>query len=357
MGSLRWRLVAMFGITALVVAVVMYAAVQRFSAEQIMHLAMQSGVSAAEAQAMFDDIVGRVLLIGAGAGVLIGVISAWWLLRRILRPLDRLTAATHALAGGDLQARVPAAPDRELEQLGDAFNRMAAGLEREERLRRALVEDVAHELRTPLTSLRGYTEALADGVAEPSPEMLRTVHEEIVRLARLVEGLDRLARGEAGIAPPPTRQRVDLAALALRAVELQQPDLARRGLTVRLHAGAGASVVLGDPDGLGQVLGNLLHNAGRYADPGGEVAVSLSSAAGEVRCAVANLGPTIPADALPLIWERLYRVDRSRTRESGGAGIGLAIVRQIVEAHGGHVGAASADGRTEVWFSLPGAAA
>ncbi len=352
MGSLRWRLIAIFSAMAVTVAIVMNVAVQRFSSEQIMHLAMQGGLSADEAQAMFDQSVGRVLLIGAGAGVILGTLAAWWLLRRILRPLDRLAAATRAIAAGDLAARVPAAPDRELQRLGDAFNQMAGDLERVEQLRRALVEDVAHELRTPLTSLQGYTEALADGVVEPTPEMLRTIHEEIVRLSRLVEGLDRLARGEAGL-PPPAREAIDLAVLAARAAELQAPELGRRRITLRVDAPDRLPTLLGDPDGLGQVLGNLMQNAARYADDGGEVSITLSSSGGRVRCAVANSGAEIPADELPLIWERLYRVDPSRARTSGGSGIGLAIVRQIVAAHDGAVGASSVNGRTEIWFDLP----
>lgn len=352
MGSLRWRLIAIFSAMAVTVAIVMDVAVQRFSAEQIMHLAMQGGFSADEAQAMFDQYVGRVLLIGAGAGVLLGTLAAWWLLRRILRPLDHLAAATRAIAGGNLAARVPAAPDRELQRIADAFNQMAADLQRIEQLRRALVEDVAHELRTPLTSLQGYTEALADGVVEPTPEMMRTIHEEIVRLSRLVEGLDRLARGEPGM-PAPARDPIELGALAARAAELQAHELARRGITVRVDAADHLPTPLGDPDAIGQVLGNLMQNAARYADDGGEVSVTLTSTGASVRCAVANSGAEIPADELPLIWERLYRVDRSRARTSGGSGIGLAIVRQIIEGHGGTVGAASANGRTEIWFDLP----
>ncbi len=352
MGSLRWRLIGIFSAMAVTVAIVMILAVQRFSAEQIMHLAMEGGFSADEAQAMFDQYVGRVLLIGAGAGVVLGTLAAWWLLRRILRPLDLLAAATRAIAAGDLGARVPAAPDRELQRIADAFNQMAADLQRVEQLRRALVEDVAHELRTPLTSLQGYIEALADGVVEPTPEMLRTIHEEIVRLSRLVEGLDRLARGESE-SPAPAREAINLAALAARAAELQAPELARRRIGLRMDATDRLPPALADPDAIGQVLGNLMQNAARYADDGGEVRVTLTSTGASVRCAVANSGAEIPAGELPLIWERLYRVDRSRARSSGGSGIGLAIVRQIVEAHGGAVGASSADGRTEIWFDLP----
>ena len=352
MPTLRLRLIGLWVLMALVVAAVMILAVQRFGSEQIMHLAMEAGASEEEAQAMFDEYVGQVLLIGAGVGVALGGLAAWWLLRRILSPLDRMADASRAIAAGDLAARVPAAPDPELQRLTDAFNAMAATLERVEELRRALVEDVAHELRTPLTSLQGYLEAMADGVVEPSPEMLRTVHEEIVRLTRLVEGLDQLARGEAGHREQ-ARAEVDLAQLVERAVAIQSPELASRRIGIRVQDAASLPRLLAEPDAIGQVLSNLMQNAARYTDDGGEIVVRLREEGGWVRCAVENTGGEIPPAELPLIWERLHRVDPSRARASGGAGIGLAIVRQIVESHGGQVGAASADGRTSIWFRLP----
>lgn len=364
MPTLRLRLVGLFILLALTVAGVMIVAVQRFGSEQIMHLAMESGLSADEAQAMFDQYIGRVLLIGAGVGVVLGALAAWSLLRRILLPLQRLTDATHAIAAGDLAARVPDAPDPELQRLADAFNQMATSLQRIEALRRSLVEDVAHELRTPLTSLQGYTEAMADGVVEPTPEMLRTVHEEIVRLTRLVEALDQLARGQGGeggehaqdaepIEPGEARSEVDLAELIQRAVQIQTPELASRQVRARVEAPASLPRPQAEPDAIGQVMTNLVQNAARYTDDGGEIVIRLREEGGWVRCAIENTGAEIPADELPLIWERLYRVDRSRTRASGGAGIGLAIVRQIIESNGGEVGASSSGGRTEIWFRLP----
>jgi signal transduction histidine kinase len=353
MPTLRLRLIGLFVLLALAVAAVMILAVQRFGSDQIMKLAVQSGSSEAEARAMFDTYIGGVLLIGAGVAVVMGAVAAWWLLRRILQPLERLTRATMAIAAGNLSARVPPAPDPELQRLGDSFNAMATALERAEELRSRLVEDLAHELRTPLTSLQGYLEALADGVVEATPEILRTVHEEIVRVTRMVEELDRLARlGEN--AGERTAEAVDLAAIVRRVAALYEPELAGRSIALRVEVGARRPEVTGDPDAVGQVVTNLLQNAARYTDDGGEVVVSV--AAGErglVRATVENTGPDIPAAELPLIWERLYRVDPSRARSSGGAGIGLAIVRQIVEEHGGRVGATSASGRTRIWFELP----
>jgi signal transduction histidine kinase len=232
---------------------------------------------------------------------------------------------------------------------------MAAALERAEELRSRLVEDLAHELRTPLTSLQGYIEALADGVVEATPEILHTVHEEIVRITRLVEELDRLAR-LAETAWEHHTEPVDLAAVVRRVAALYEPDLGARRITLRVDAAQRLPGVAGDPDAIRQVVTNLLQNAARYTDDGGEVVVSVSAGARRfVRGAVENTGPEIPAAELPLIWERLYRVDPSRARSSGGAGIGLAIVRQIVDEHGGRVGATSAAGRTRVWFELPAA--
>ncbi|MDP9271578.1 MAG: ATP-binding protein [Chloroflexota bacterium] len=356
MPSLRLRLIGLVVALALVVAVVMIMAVERFSSDQIMQLATQSGASPAEAQAMFDQYVSRVLFIGAGLGVVLGALTAWWVLRRILRPLERLTAASRAIAGGDLAVRVPDPPDPELRGLADAFNQMAATLERVEQLRRTLVENVAHELRTPLTSLQGYTEALADGVIEPTPEMLRTVHEEIVRLTHLVEELDQLARGERGEREQ-ARAEVDLAAIVQRAVAIASPELASRRITIRVEDAASLPRLMAEPDAIGQVVSNLMQNAARYTNDGGMVVVRIRAEGDWVRCEIENTGGEIPAGELPYIWERLYRVDPSRTRATGGSGIGLAIVRQIIEAHGGQVGARSANGRTEIWFRLPVASA
>ncbi len=150
---------------------------------------------------MVQQYVGSVVAIGAVVGVLVGGLVAWWLARRVLRPLERLSEGTRRIAAGDLAARVALPPDAELAEVAASFNQMAATLQRVEQLRRSLVEDVAHELRTPLTTLRGYTAALAEGIVQPTPEMLRTVHEEIERLTRLVDALDALARDEAAHSP------------------------------------------------------------------------------------------------------------------------------------------------------------
>jgi signal transduction histidine kinase len=327
-------------------------AVQLFSMERISELLMLGVRDAAEADAMVEQYVGRVVAIGAIVGVLVGGAVAWWLARRVLRPLERLAEGTQRIAAGDLSARVDIPPDRELSDVAAAFNRMAETLERVEQLRRALVEDVAHELRTPLTTLRGYTEALADGVAQPTPEMLGTVHAEIERLTRLVERLDALAR-DASAMHERALAEMDLGEIVRRTIALSNPTLESRAIRVKIVEDDDLPLLVGERDAIGQVVTNLVQNAVTYTADGGEITIRLQAEGEAVRCEIANTGPDIPADQLPMIWERLYRVDSSRAPATGGAGIGLAVVRQIVERHRGQVGASSGNGRTAVWFRLP----
>jgi signal transduction histidine kinase len=354
MRSLQARLILAVVLTSLLVAGVIVLAVQWFSLERMSDLLMNGVSSPEEADAMVDQYVGGVVAVGAIAGIAMGGLTAWWLVRRVLRPLERLSEGARRIAAGDLAARVSLPPEQELAAVADSFNRMAATLERVEQLRRALIEDVAHELRTPLATLRGYTEALAEGVVEPTPETLRTVHTEIEHLTRLVEGLDRLARADPG-AQERASAEVSLGDVARRAIALANPSLEARAITVRVVEPDDLPTLMADPDGIGQVIANLVQNAVAYTADGGDIAVTLSVDGDAVRCEVANTGPDIPPDQLPLIWERLHRVDPSRTRETGGAGIGLAVVRKIVESHHGTVGADSGGGRTAIWFQLPAA--
>jgi len=355
MRSLQARLILAVVLTSLLVAGVIVVAVQWFSMQRLAELLMEGVTSAEEADAMVDEYVGSVVAIAAVAAVALGGLTAWWLVRRVLRPLERLSEGTRRIAAGDLATRVDVPPDAELAAVAASFNQMAVTLERVEELRRALVEDVAHELRTPLTTLRGYTEALSEGIVEPTPEMLRTVHGEIERLTRLVEGLDALARDEA-IARRQAVAEVRLEDVVRRALALAHPELESRDIRVRIHEGERLPPLLADPDGIGQVVANLVQNAVVYTTDGGEITVRLTADGAAVRCEIANTGPDIPPDELPRIWERLHRVDPSRARSTGGAGIGLAIVREIVERHRGEVGAASGDGRTSIWFRLPAVA-
>jgi signal transduction histidine kinase len=228
---------------------------------------------------------------------------------------------------------------------------MAATLEEQERMRRDFIANAAHELRTPLTNLQGYLEALRDGVIVADRSTYESLWDEAERLVRLSRSLDALAEGDAA-AGSPAIVTLDLATAIRSAVELAQPSIERAGLSLSVAVPETLSA-RANPDHLAQVLGNLFSNAVRYTPAGGEVIVRAERRPGDLLISVANSGEPIPADDLDRVFERFYRVEKSRDRARGGAGIGLAIVKQLVEAGGGRVGAESAEGKTRFWFSLP----
>jgi signal transduction histidine kinase len=270
---------------------------------------------------------------------------------RLARPLREIGRAARQIAEGDYDARIPRHGPEEIVSLSDSFNQMAAALEEQERMRREFIANAAHELRTPLTNLQGYLEALRDGVIEPDRATFESLWDEADRLVRLSRSLDTLAAGDAGATEP--ARDLDLATTIRTAVELARPAAVAAGLELSIEV-PGRLPARGDPDQLAQVVGNLLQNAIRYTPAGGRVDVRAERRPGDVLVSVANTGDGIPAADLPHVFERFYRVEKSRDRARGGAGIGLAIVRQLVEAAGGVVGAESRDGLTRFWFSLPG---
>jgi signal transduction histidine kinase len=268
----------------------------------------------------------------------------------LARPLAEVGAAARRVAEGDYGARVPREGPEELRSVADSFNQMATALADQERMRRDFIGNAAHELRTPLTNLQGYLEALRDGVIDGDAATYESLREEVDRLVRLSRSLDALAEGEEvgdlGMV------ELDLAAHVRSALALAMPTLERAGLELEVdvpdHLGARAN-----PDHVAQVLANLLSNAARYTPRGGRVTVRAERRPGDVLVSVLNTGDGIPADDLPRVFERFYRVEKSRDRAHGGAGIGLAIVKQLIEGGGGRVGAESDDGSTRFWFSLP----
>jgi signal transduction histidine kinase len=228
---------------------------------------------------------------------------------------------------------------------------MAESLQEQERLRREFIVNAAHELSTPLTNLQGYLEALRDGVIAPSPEQFQSLHEEVDRLVRLSQSLNTLAQDNRA-----SRERaletIDLVPVVRSAVELARPTFDGRAIRVQLNLPERLPA-LSQPDHLAQVLANLLQNASRYTPEGGLVTVAAEARRSDVLVSVSNTGEGIPQQDLPHLFERFYRVEKSRDRARGGAGIGLAIVKQLVEATGGRVGAESQAGVTRFWFSLP----
>jgi two-component system sensor histidine kinase BaeS len=314
-------------------------------------LMMEAGDSAEHAREMYDDSVTTVVIAASVVAVLASVGLAIVLARMLAKPLAEIGGAARRIADGDYAARVPRDGPEELASLADSFNQMAASLERQEAMRRDFISNAAHELRTPLTNLQGYLEALRDGVISADRATYESLHEEADRLVRLSRSLDALAEGDAGTSP--TRLvKLDMAAAIQTALDLAAPSMERAGL--RLDADVPSSLPAhGDPDRLAQVLANLLSNAVRYTPRGGMVSVRAERRPGDVLVSVSNTGDGIPVEDLDRVFERFYRVEKSRDRARGGAGIGLAIVKQLVESTGGRVGAESRDGLTRFWFSLP----
>ena len=308
------------------------------------------GEPTAAAQSMFEGSVVKVVLVSAGVAVVAAVILAAFLGPRLARPMREVEAAARRVAQGEFGARIPRGGPPEIVSLADSFNQMAASLEEQERMRREFIANAAHELRTPLTNLKGYLEALRDGVTSPDRTTFESLLEEVERLVRLSLSLDTLAEGD--VAGPAVAVELDVGRAIRAAVELAQPAVRAGGLVLEVDV-PDVLRAPADADRFAQILGNLLQNAIRYTPAGGTIAVRGRRQGSEVVVSVSNSGEGIPAADLPHVFERFYRVDKSRDAQRGGAGIGLAIVRQLVEASGGKVGAESHDGLTRFWFSLP----
>lgn len=280
--------------------------------------------------------------------------AVWVLSRQMVQPLRRIGAVAEAVSRGDYSPRVgPTGPD-ELGDLARSIDRMTASLARVEQLRRDLVANVAHELRTPLTALHGLICALRDGLVEPNRQSMEQLDEEVQRLVRLVEALHQLSLSDA--APLRLkREALDLGALVREVGEGMQPLFEQRLQRLEVAVDAAPLPVAADRDGLVQILVNLLDNAAKYSPEGGRVRIAAGARSdGGMIVEVENGGPGIAPEDLPHIFERFYRGEKSRARESGGAGIGLAIARNLAEAHGGRLTAASGSGSTCFTLSLPG---
>ena len=309
----------------------------------------------AEGQAFLDRVRQSLLLAGAlavGLALLLGLLISW----RLTAPLRQLTHAAGAIAAGDLSQRVPARGGDELGEVGQAFNRMAASLEEGETLRRNLMADVAHELRTPLTVIQGNLQAILDGVYPLDEAQVASLFDETRLLTRLVDDLRELALAEAGQLRL-DHERVDLASLAQGVVSNFSPGAEAAGVKLACTISGERLEVTGDADRLGQVLRNLISNALRHTPAGGQVTVSVGRSGDRMHLAVIDTGTGISAEDLPHVFDRFYRGDKSRSRRGGGAGLGLAIARQLVIAHGGEIAAESALGDgTTFRVTLPAAA-
>jgi signal transduction histidine kinase len=284
-----------------------------------------------------------------GVAILLGLLLTW----QMTGPLRKLTAAAQGIAGGDLSQRVDIKSKDEIGELGLAFNEMAESLSRAETLRQNMTADIAHELRTPLSVIRANLEAVLDGVFEPDMENVAAIHKETVLLSRLVDDLQELALAEAGQLRI-ERESTDLGDLVERVVTGVTARAEREGVTLVRDLAPDLPSVSVDSQRISQVLSNLIDNALRHSSEDGQLTVRAVRAGQSVQVDVVDKGPGLSPEELSLAFERFYRGDKARSRQTGGVGLGLSIVRQLVEAHGGRVWAESTEGQGATFsFTLP----
>jgi signal transduction histidine kinase len=281
------------------------------------------------------------------------VIIGLFLMRRFVTPLAEVIAAARTVAGGDLSTRVQAAGPDDLRALSDSFNHMAASLQQSDSERRNMLADIAHELRTPLTVMRGRLEGIVDGIYPASAEQISPALEETYLLERLVEDLRLLTLAE-------TRQlhiehrEVDLGDIAAHVIDLFQAEAEDKQIKLSLQRPEETLIANLDPQRIEQVVGNLVSNALRYTPEAGQVDLTLEKANGKITLTVSDNGPGVPAENISSIFQRFWRGEKSRSRASGGAGLGLAIARQLVEAQGGEIHAENrAEGGLKIFIRFP----
>ena len=282
-----------------------------------------------------DVLLGMTAVVG-----LVGIAAGVWISRTLTAPLSQLEEAARDIGRRDLSRRVDVQGSREIVALGRAFNQMAGELQRQESLRRNLVADVAHELRTPLSILQGNLRAILDDVYPLDKAEVARLYDQTRHLSRLVRDLHDLSRAEAHELPLDV-ERLHVGELVRATGELFAPLAEEDGVTLSVEVPDQAPAVRADAARLSQALQNLLANALRHTPAGGDISLRVVAAGEEVRLTVEDSGAGIPPDHMPHVFERFYRTDRARSRDAGGAGLGLAIVRATAEAHGGRVEARS----------------
>ncbi|MDR1059936.1 MAG: HAMP domain-containing histidine kinase [Clostridiales bacterium] len=304
-----------------------------------------------ESDFSFLSALNAILLAVSAVAMLVSLAIGRVLARRISRPLAETAEAAKQISVGNYAHRFDAEPKTlELRNLAEAIGHMSAALEKQEGLRRQLTADIAHELRTPIAVLSSHLETMIDGIWAPTRQRLQSCHEEIARLGGIVADLERLERLEQ--LGPLSRAPADLMEIARGVCANFDGAMAGRGL--KLEIGGEPSIVAVDKDRIGSVVVNLVSNAVKYTPDGGRIRVTVRDSADCGAIAVEDTGAGIPKAELPLIFERFYRADKSRNRGTGGTGIGLAIVKSAVAAHGGTVEAQSEENRGSLFtVTLP----
>lgn len=337
-----YLIIILVGVVSLAVTAEFHApsALDRHMASMETTMGSNMGGMMTDLTANFRTAVNEILLVAAGIATLTAVIISSFVTRRIVSPIQQMKEASQRIANGRYDERVQVIGEDELADLAQSFNQMAHTLAQTEERRRRLIGDVAHELRTPLSSIKSVMEGLEDGVLPAEPATFHNVQHEVGRLQRLVQDLEELSRAEAGQIPLEL-EVVNPVAFIQAAAERLKMQFDDKSVDLRLELVEDLPLVQADTARMTQVTLNLLGNALQYTPSGGQVAVSTWANSNKVIITVQDTGIGIPAEHLRHIFERFYRVDKSRSRTGGGSGIGLTISKHLVEAHNGHLTAAS----------------
>ncbi len=292
---------------------------------------------------VFLHNVGEAIFFGGIGATVFALVLGVLLARTLARPISELTAATRVVAGGDLGHQVKVRSKDELGELAKSFNQMSLNLENARKLRRQMTADIAHDLRTPLSILLGYTEALSDGKFNGTPEIFQVMHNETKHLSHLIDDLRTLSLADAGELHL-TLQWCAPHELLERIVAAHQAQAGQKGVALVMNALPDLPLVQVDPERMVQVLGNLVSNALRFTPDGGQITLSAAAKADTLLLRVVDTGCGIAPEDVPYIFDRFYRADQSRHQYQGESGLGLAIARSIVEAHGGGITVESTPG-------------
>jgi signal transduction histidine kinase len=357
------RLFLSYLLVILVVGVIL-ALVTRFTVPQAFNRHMGDGLGQGNGmgQGMMADLFQnfqasfyQALFLALGAAGVVAVVVSLLLSRGVSAPVGRLKDASHRLAEGHYSERIGKTGEDELGQLAGSFNRMAEKLEQTEEMRKQLIADVSHELRTPLTAIKGSMEGLMDGVLPAEAATYQQIHQEADRLSRLVDDLQELSQVEAGVMKLELSQ-VDIKELVRTTLNRLASQAASKEISLLDEVSSSMPRVKADARRITQVLTNLVANAIQYTPKGGTVTVTAEQSGDKVSVKVSDTGIGIPAEHIPHLFTRFYRVEKSRSRQAGGgSGIGLAIARHLVEAHGGTIRAESGgSGKgSKFTFTLP----
>jgi two-component system sensor histidine kinase BaeS len=302
----------------------------------------------------FDEQFSTGVLVAAAGSIVLALVLSLALARFFLRPINSIGRATRELASGNYAVRMPASSTDELGQLSRDINELAASLGRHAELEKQWLADISHELRTPVSLLLARIEALQDGVRHLDSETINSLHRDVMRLSVLIGDLYQLSLSDLG-ALRYERGPVDLREVTRDAMEALEVEFESRGITLQGPPDIEDPLLVhGDSNRLEQMLVNLLANSAAYTDPGGKIRVSLSAHAGRAWLSIDDTPPSVPATDLPFLFDRLFRSDSSRSRRTGGGGLGLAIAKAIVDAHQGEITACQSElGGLRIDISLP----